>query len=984
MNIILRQLFLILIIFFISICIHANQKPQFYIAGTKWADSLLNKMTLDEKIGQLFMAAAYSNKDSNHVKDIINLIEKYKIGGLIFFQGGPVRQVNLTNLYQSKCKIPLMIGIDAEWGLAMRLDSTIRFPKQMTLGALQNDTLIYAMGAEIARQCRRMGIHINFAPVVDINSNPDNPVIGNRSFGENKYSVTRKSLAYMLGLQYNKVLACAKHFPGHGDASEDSHYTLPYLNHNSTRFDTLELFPYKKLFALGLSSVMVAHIQTALYADTLPASLSPKICNNLLKNTMHFEGLVFTDALNMKGVSNYYKPGELEVLALLAGNDVLLFSEDIPRAFQAIKNAVNNKVLSIDRINQSVRKILIAKKWVGADVYKKIDTNNLLDDLNNYHAKALNQKLFESAITVLQNKNSILPLKKLDTLKIAVINFGDTAQNVFYNTLKKYVTADVFTCTLKPNASEIARLFEQLKNYNLYICAIYTNNKSSEKYGITNALTAFINQLNNKKAVCVALFGNPYALNYIKGTTLYEALIVSYENTPEAKNATAQTIMGGSSCNSILPVSLSQWYCYADGEYIKNQTRFKYVLPEYLGISSKDLEKVDSIAIKGIKEKAYPGCQILAAKKGNVFYYKSFGYHTYDSVQPVLNTDVYDLASVTKILSTIVALMKLNDDKKFSLDKNLSDYIPEIVDSSVYAKLIIRKILAHEAGLVSWIPFYLKTLDKNNQLKPEYFSRVYSDSFNIKVAENLYIISSIKDTIYKEIKQTALRNKKNYLYSDLGYYFFKEIIEKIAKTNLDKYVDSVFYKPLGLNTLTYNPLNKLNKKNIIPTEDDKVFRKQLIHGYVHDQGAAMLGGVGGHAGLFGNANDVAVMMQMLLNYGEYGGERYLSQNVVKEYTRCQYCPSNRRGAGFDRPTMLKDKGPTCNCVSAQSFGHTGFTGITAWADPGEDILFIFLSNRSYPVADNPKILSMHIRTNIQQALYDAINNAKTNNYGFKL
>jgi beta-glucosidase-like glycosyl hydrolase/CubicO group peptidase (beta-lactamase class C family) len=980
MKFLFNKIALCLFIMHIVKPLYANQMPQFYIAGSKWADSVLSKMTLDEKIGQLFMVAAYSNKDSNHVKQIIKLIEKYNIGGLIFFQGGPVRQANLTNLYQSKSKIPLMIGIDAEWGLRMRLDSTIRFPKQTTLGALQNDTLIYAMGAEIARQSKRLGVHINFAPVVDINSNPNNPVIGNRSFGENKFLVTRKSLAYMLGLQNNKVLACAKHFPGHGDAAEDSHYTLPVLNHPLHRFDTLELFPYKKLLAMGVSSVMIAHLQIPAINDTLPASLSKKIITDILKNQMHFAGLIFTDALNMKAVSNLYKPGELEVLALAAGNDVLLFSEDVPRAFESIKEAINKKTLSIDRINESVRKILIAKKWLGLDNYRKIETNNLWKDLNNNYAKALNHKLFESSITLLENKNFLLPLKKTDTLKIALINFGDTAQNLFYNTLKKYIALDAFNIPLKPKASEITTLLEKVKTYNLYICAIYPHNKTTEKYGITDELTALINKLNLKSTLCAVLFGNPYALQYLKGSTLYDALLVTYENTPEAKSVAAQTIMGGNTCHAKLPVSVSQWHCLGDGEIIHNEVRFKYVLPEYLGIRSDDLNLVDSIAINGIKEKAYPGCQILAAKKGIVFYYKSFGYHTYDSTRAVVNTDVYDLASVTKILATTAALMKLNDEEKFSLDKNLGYYLPEILDSSVYAKLVIRKILAHEAGLISWIPFYLKTLDKNNNFKPQYYSNTRTDSFNIKVAENLYLLSSIKDSIFKEIKNTPLRKKNNYLYSDLGYYFIKEIIEKITKQSLDKYVDSVFYKPLGLHTLTYNPLNKIEKHNIIPTEDDKIFRKQLIHGYVHDQGAAMCGGVGGHAGLFGNANDVAVMMQMYLNYGTYGGERYLSKKVIKEYTRCQFCPSNRRGAGFDRPTMMNDKGPTCNCVSADSFGHTGFTGITVWADPGEDIVFVFLSNRSHPVGDNPKILSMNIRTRIQQQIYNAIKQAGNNYY----
>lgn len=955
-----------------------NVTPQFLEVDTRWVDSVLSKMSDREKIGQLFMVAAYSNRDIKHQEEIFQLIKNYSIGGLIFFQGGPVRQAQLTNIYQKESKVPLMIGMDAEWGLAMRLDSVVKYPKQMTLGAIQNDTLIYLMGRMIGKECRRMGVHINFAPVVDVNSNPENPVINFRSFGENKNNVARKSFAYMLGLQDEFILACAKHFPGHGDTDSDSHLTLPKVDRTKRQIDSVELFPFRFLMKSGLASVMVAHLEVPALEkqNSLPASLSKKIVSDLLKNDMNFKGLVFTDALNMKGVSEQNTPGITDMKALIAGNDVLLFPEDIPKAVEEIEKAVEKGMISMDEIEKRCRKILMAKKWVGLDKKNTVSTDNLIPDLNNPYALALNHKLFENSLTVLENRSNILPLKRLDTVKIALISIGDTLNNSFQKSLERYSDITSFSISADPSGSELGALYRKIKEFNLFIIGLNaTTNSPAKNFGLNNSAIALINDLNTKHRVIVSLFGNAYGLSKFPGASLLDGLIVAYENHETTKDITAQFIFGAASANGLLPVKASKYFGLNDGLCINEINRLSYCLPEYLGISSNDLNQIDSLALNGIKEKAYPGCQILIAKKGKVFYYKSFGYYTYDNKQAVTNNTIYDLASVTKIASTVSALMYLQDQKQFQLDLNLKKLLPEIPDSNEYSSLVARKMLAHEAGLTPWIPFYYNTM-KKGELMNEHYRKSPVDSFRTRVAEGIYIRDTYKDSILTTILKTPLLKSKKYLYSDVSYYFFQEFIQRTTKTSLDHFTDSVFYKPLGATTLGYLPRKRFSLNSITPQEDDKIFRKQLIQGDVHDQGAAMLGGVAGHAGLFSNANDLAKMMQMLMNYGEYGGERYLKKETVLEYTSCQFCPTNRRGAGFDRPTMSDGLGPTCNCVSSASFGHTGFTGITAWADPGEDVIYIFMSNRSYPIGDNPKILKMGIRTDIQQVIYKAIRKSR--------
>ncbi|MEX1003329.1 MAG: glycoside hydrolase family 3 N-terminal domain-containing protein [Crocinitomicaceae bacterium] len=940
---------------------------------TPWADSVFAQMDMSEKIGQLFMVAAYSGKNDAHFNRLSTLIRDYKIGGLIFFKGSPLRQVHLTNRFQEEAKTPLFIAIDGEWGLSMRLDSTVQYPRQMMLGALQDDQLVYEMGKQIGEQCKRMGIHINFAPVIDVNNNAANPVINNRSFGEVKEQVSLLGLAYMRGLQEQQILACGKHFPGHGDTDMDSHKALPTIPHNYERLDSLELYPFKKLIQEGLASIMVAHLYIPRLDSTKnqASTLSPKIVNGLLRDSLQFNGLIFTDALNMKGVSDYYEKGEVDVKALIAGNDVLLFPLDVPVAIKKIKEALENGELTEEMINQRCLRILKAKEWAGLHHFSPINTNGLIADLNPEKAEVLNHQLAKQSITLLQNKAQTLPLKNLDSLKTVYLNIGGTKYVRFHKSMQLYTSIPSIQIPRALSAKEEVRLLKELEKFDRIIIGFHrTNNNPRRNFGITRQMIAIHELLSNRQEVISVVFGNPYVLENFGDISSTAALIVAYEDNEYTQHAAAQLIFGGLVPKGKLPVRASEKFPAGYGISFEKQVRLSHAMPGEVGISSEKMQEIDRIAIEGVNMQAYPGCQIVAIKNGAVIYNKAFGYHTYDKKRAVQPSDIYDLASITKIAATTISLIKLQAEGKIHLDSTLGDYIPEIVDSTPYQNMVLREMLAHQARLIPWIPFYTQTL-LNGNLDSKIYATDSSTLFNHKVAENLYISSTYEEIILKRITETGLRRRKEYKYSDLGYYFLKRVIQKTTQQPLNEFVAENFYRPMGLSSMSYHPLYYFDKDRILPTEQDTVFRKQLVWGDVHDPGAAMQGGVGGHAGLFSNALDLATLMYMLIHDGNYGGVNYLDSATVAEFTACQFCPRNRRGAGFDKPVRSLDGGPTCNQVSLSSFGHSGFTGTICWADPEHDIVYVFLSNRVYPDAMNWKIVKENIRTRIQSAIYTA-------------
>lgn len=932
---------------------------------SKWVDSLMGKMTTDEKIGQLFMVAAWSNKNAKHIAEITAMIKTNKIGGLIFMQGGPVRQAMLTNKYQKLSKIPLLIAMDAEWGLSMRLDSTVSFPREMTMGALQDDSLIYAMGADMAAQCKRLGVQVSFSPVADVNNNPANPVIGTRSFGENKFLVADKAMMYMKGLQDNHVLACGKHFPGHGDTDADSHKTLPTILHSKERLDSLELYPFKQLIAGGLGSMMVAHLFIPAYDTTAnqATTLSKNVVTDLLKNQLGFKGLIFTDALNMKGVSSFYGPGEVDLKALLAGNDVLLFSGDIPKAIALIKAAIAKGEITQDEIDAHCRKILMAKEWCGLNKKKTVKLAGLAKDLNSYASTLLCREIAEGSATVLRNEKNLIPLTNLDTLNIASVAVDGDTDSDFQSRLSVYAPVKLFS--ISRNAKDPIRdtLLKNLAPYDLVILSLHKISQyPARNFGIAGLDRFMLDTLQKMgKKIILDVFGPAYSLNSLPGAEKCDAVVMSYEDQDYIEEMSAQMIFGGVGASGKLPVSVNAWKA-GTGISTQGGIRFKYTMPEEIHFSRNVLAKIDSVIYDGIKQKAYPGCQLLIAKNGKVFYQESYGYFTYTPAHAVNNNDLYDIASVTKIMATVPSVMKMTEEKQIDIDQKLVTYLPELAGTNKQ-DIIIREMMAHQAGLQAWIPFYLHTLDKNGNKRKEFYRHIYSDSFPVYVAPFIFLSKSYKDSIYKAINDSPVSTEHKFLYSDLGYYYLKKIIENKSRMLICDYVKSNFYAPLGLTTMGYQPGLRFPAERSAPTENDKEWRKQQIQGVVHDQGAAMMGGLGGHAGVFSNANDVGVMMQLYLNGGTYGGRRYFQTATVNEFTKVQYPQNgNRRGIGFDKPEPDPKKGnPACDSISLASYGHQGFTGTQAWADPETGMVFVFLSNRVYPDAKPNKLAKLGIR-----------------------
>ncbi len=947
--------------------------PPYTEYETQWVDSVFAKMTLDEKIGQLFMVAAYPKNGQADKDRMTNLINKYKVGGIIFFKSGPVRQANLTNYYQSISKTPLMIAGDYEWGLSMRMDSTIRFPRQMTLGAIKNNKLVYDFGEEVARQCKRMAININFAPVIDVNNNPANPVINSRSFGEDKINVANKGIAYMFGLQDNKIMATAKHFPGHGDTNVDSHKDLPIINHSRKRLDTLEMYPFKRLINSGLSAVMIAHLSIPSLEKNIktPSSLSRPIVTDILKNELKFKGLVFTDALGMHGVTKYHKPGETEVLALIAGADVLLMPKDVPIAIAEIKKAIKNKKISISEINKKCKKILKSKRWFNLQNYTPINTKNLYTDLNSDYAKNLNRKLIEASTTIVKNENNILPLVINSNIKTASIAIGNGNISSFQQTLKLYEDVKNFAISNTSDAATFNKKIEILKKYDRVIISIHKISFTKKNYGISPTTVNFISKLAEETEVIVTVFGTPYALSVLKNTNKYKAVVLAYSDKNIYRKFAAEAIYGGINVDGKLPVSTGNFIIPKKEINIK-KIRLQYSNILELNINPIKIAQIDSTIKNAIKIGATPGATILAIKEGKVFYHKSFGYHTYQKKTKTKNSDLYDLASLTKILATTSSIMILYDQKKIDVNQKLSKYYAEL-DSTNKKDIVISEVLAHQAGLASWIPFYLKTYEdrSTNTLSKEIYSNKRKKKFNTEVAKGLYILDSYKDSIYARIFKTKIKSPHKYKYSDLGFYLFYQMIEKITNTAFDEYTYNNLYAPLGAYTLGFNPLKKFKKENILPTENDTFFRKQLLQGYVHDYGAAMTGGVNGHAGLFSNANDVAKIMQMLLQKGTYGNKRYIKKTTVELFTTCAFCNNdNRRALGFDK-VLRGQNGIPSHHASDKSFGHSGFTGTFVWADPESEFVYIFLSNRVYPNSENNKLLKLDIRTKIHSYFYES-------------
>jgi beta-N-acetylhexosaminidase len=836
------------------------------------------------------------------------------------------------------------------------------------------------MGRAIGEQCRRMGIQVNYAPVVDVNNNPNNPVIGYRSFGEDKYKVGLLGTQIMKGMQDAGIMACAKHFPGHGDTETDSHYDLPIISKNRSQLDSMELYPFRELFKNKVGSVMIAHLYIPSIDNTAnrATSLSPNNVTQLLRTEMGYEGISFTDALEMKGVAKFFPGGEASVQSLIAGNDMLCLPSDVADAIKRVRKAIKKKKLKWDDIYAKTKKVLLAKYQLGLHQWQPINTNNLVNDLNAKTA-SVRRRIFESGHTLLKNdKKGLFPLQKLTTEKLAYIAIGVNSDNVMTRKMRSEYNADVFFFDYKQSGGRVPSLVNLIKNrYQKVVIGLHNySRRPASNFGISADAHLFINELTAQTNSLVCAFGNPYAVkNFCNASNIF----VGYEDDEISQETAFNMIKGDLSPHGKLPVTVCENFTFGSGLAVEPTKPMLFAEPRTVGLNEKKLAIIDSIVNEAITQGAAPGCVVLVAKDGLITFEKAYGHTTYEKTMPVKTDHIFDMASVTKICATTISVMKLYDEKKLKLDGRLGDYLPWVKGSNK-ENLTIKNILLHQAGLKAWIPFYRETIDVAGKPIPAiYAGQNDGNNYNVRVAENLYMKKDWIDTMYKRILESPLEAPNKYIYSDNDFIFLGKIVEALSGRPLEQYVNENFYTPMRLSATGFKPRERFSAGEIIPTENEKTFRLQTLQGDVHDPGAAMFGGVAGHAGLFATAEDLAVIMQMLINGGNWGGVQYLKDETVKLFTSYQ-SDISRRGFGFDKPekdnTTRKEPYP-CLSASPATFGHTGFTGTCAWADPEKKLVFIFLSNRVHPMGgDNAKLLRMNVRGNIQEAVYKAMVNGE--------
>ncbi len=953
----------------------AQAEPQFSQPDSSaWIDSVMLSLNVEEKIGQLLNIRVMSGKDEKYYNDIERLIQIYSIGGVTFFKGSPIAQVSLTQRLQEKSKVPLMIALDAETGPAMRLDSVIALPDMMLIGATGKPRHAFEAGRIAGEQCRRLGVHLNFAPVADVNTNPANPVIGQRAFGEDPVLVAAMAGQYLEGIHIAGVLGCLKHFPGHGDSESDSHYTLPIIKLSSESIQNEHISPFYQNLERA-DAIMTGHLLVPALdsANQQPASLSPAIVTKLLRQQLGFKGLIITDAMDMQGAGRASYPGELELKALKAGNDIILLPKNPEEAVKAICMAIDSGQISLQEIDEHCKRVLAFKYKAGLWRRTNILKQNLVDDLNNPDYQASIQRMIGDAVTVCGD-TTLIPYNPVKHRKLAVISvFQENPSLLEFTWLR--ADADYFNLIKPDDTTEFNLMIDTLQYYDMTLIALHIPSRFQHKgYGLNAKSIAACNLLINKLPNITLILGNGYSSGSFTFPQKGSAQVFAWQNSPMAAEAALKVIFGEKGTAGRLPATLGKTFRKGDGHTIEPRPVLCFSEPQEAGVDPDKLKVIDQIAMEGIEKGAYPGCQVLLARKGKVFYYKVFGKQDAAGISPVTKTDLYDIASLTKIAATTLALMRLYEEGIWNDHTKMKEILPQLSNNRL-CNLHLVDILRHQAGLFPWIPFYKNTLEKGEP-SPRYYRKEYRPGFEIPVASGLYLRSDYVDSIISVIDHTWVNAGGKFVYSDFGFILLRFGIERITHQPFAEYLEENFYRPMGLASLRFNPFETMPVRRIIPTSIDTEFRKQLLRGYVHDPAAAMLGGISGHAGLFSHALDLARIMQMLLWEGQYNGIQFFKPETIAHFTSYGPRPEkNRRGLGFDKPPLHSEPdGPVCRAASPKSFGHSGFTGTYVWADPENGLIYVFLSNRVHPNDDNKLINTLNIRTRIHQAAYDAIVN----------
>ena len=932
----------------------------------KWVDSVYTSLTLEEKVSQLFIN--WVSPEQSDFDVIRKLVEEDKIGGLIFSIGTTNTHIEWLNKFQTLAKTPLLVTMDAEWGPSQRLSDVFAHPWNMTLGAIQDNSLVREISKRMAEQNKALGVHYNFSPSVDVNNNSKNPIIGNRSFGEDPNNVYLKAKAYIQGHKDAGVFTSIKHFPGHGDTDKDSHKTLPVIKGDIKRLNNVELYPFKRLIEDGIAeSIMLAHLSVPALDKKYPSSLSYKTVNNLLREDYEFNGITITDALDMKGVLQ--DPNiNVDLRAFEVGNDIILMSTNVSQGVKLISESYKKGKISESRLSSSVKKILSLKARSNLKNFKNISTENILSKVNTSKDTLLYSNAMSSAITLVKNTKNILPLA--NDKKYLHVGFGKNDRgDHLYDKLNKYLNIDSF------KDEDITSLFSKTK-YDGIVVSYHGSSKSPYASNIIpQEIVEKINRISINNNVVLNLFLNPYSLNSFESIDDFESIIIGYQNNMISQEVLADLLYGVRSFKGKIPVS-NNFFEFNHGLTFNKKNIIGFSRPSYEGFDITKLSYLDSLAKNAIDSMMTPGIQMLVSRKGKIVYNKSFGYHTYEKVNKLENNHVFDLSSITKILATMPLVLQEFDKNNISLETNLSELFPKtkLNDKS---NISLKEMLSHYARLRPWIPFYEETLNKKEQPKSRFYKSNSKSTFSTEVSENLFLKSNYREKIFKSIVDSELRDNLEYKYSDLPFYFLKFWFEDLYNKPLDVLAHERIFKTLGLNRTMFNPHQSISLKEIVPSERDDFFRYSKLHGYVHDEGAAMLGGISGHAGLFSNTYEVAVVLQAMIQKGSYDNKRLFSENSFNTFNYCYYCDNdNRSGVGFDKPQVEGKHGSTFGGVSMNSFGHYGYTGSIAWADPDEEIIFIFLSNRTYPTRENTLLQTSNIRTRAQEIVYKSLIDSK--------
>ncbi|MFK7845690.1 MAG: glycoside hydrolase family 3 N-terminal domain-containing protein [Rhodothermales bacterium] len=912
-----------------------DDKFETYLEGKgAWASAALSNLTLEQKVSQLFFPFAYGvyqSSDDPAYKRLVDLVERFEVGGVVFFQGDPFSQAQLANDLQNLSNLPLVTAQDMETGAGFRLKSTTNFPSAMAFGATRNTDLAYAAGLVTAREARALGVYQVFAPVADINNNAANPVINIRSYGERPELVADMVTAFTFGLQDGNVIATVKHFPGHGDTATDSHSDLPVLPFNRARLDSVELVPFRAARDAGIMSVMMGHLALPeLEPDiSIPATLAPAVVTSLLREEMGFKGLIVSDAMRMTGITKSFGTGESAVRALEAGVDILVLSQDEEAAHAAIIRAVKEGRLTEERIDESVKRLLTTKEWLG------LNKNRLLDPkltrqvvATNYHTM-LSETVAREAVTLVRNRNNLVPFENAPR-RVSIVTISDTDEaergTYFRKLFKDEASNSVVSSHLidiRSTNDDFNKIISRTSNADLVIIPIYRPFRSgTNKISLPARIESFKNRLvrQNKPTILIS-FGSPYMVSAL--TQQPNVYIAAYGESESSEKAVVQALFGKSDIKGKLPITIPGLYSYGDGIQIAQRfAREGY--PEEVGMSSSSLSRVDSLINASISDKAFPGAAVAIGRPNVLTKLDAYGFYTYKSEQRVATDSKFDLASLTKIVATTTAVMQLYEQGKLRLDDKVASFLPQFGQNGKDG-LTIRHLLTHTSGMIPFRPFYKEGITTRKGVIDEIYATelVYPPGTEVK-------------------------------YSDFNMIMMALVVEKITGQGFAAYTSQKIFQPLGMKDTGFRRAGAGSDRTIVPTEIDQVFRKKLIQGEVHDETAYVLGGTAGHAGLFSTAKDLSHFAFMMMNEGVHDGKQFLKPETVRLFTTAVDPGKHSRALGWDTksPEGYSSAG---QLFSTKSFGHTGFTGTSMWIDPETELFVILLTNRVHPTRENSKM-----------------------------